>query len=75
MATAWSEQMDKLKEAHELLQRLRDQHPNDTEEELFGRFAAAVRGDSMMFRAVAKDTFGDLLRLSPNAKGRTIEPD
>ena len=49
--------------------------PNDTEEELFGRFAAAVRGDSMMFRAVAKDTFGDLLRLSPNAKGRTIEPD
>ena len=37
--------MDKLKEAHELLQRLRDQHPNDTEEELFGRFAAAVRGE------------------------------
>jgi hypothetical protein len=66
--------MDKLKEAHELLQRLRDQHPNDTEEELSRRFAAAVRGDSMMFRAVIKDTLGDLLR-SPNAKGRTIEPN
>ena len=57
-----SEQMDKLKEAHELLQRLRDQHPNDTEEELSRRFAAAVRGDSMMFRAIVKDPLGDLLR-------------
>jgi hypothetical protein len=57
-----SEEMDKLKEAHELLQRLRDQHPKDTEEELSRRFAAAVRGDSMMFRAVIKDTLGDLLR-------------
>ena len=54
--------MDKLREAHELLQRLRDQHPNDSEEELFRRFGAAVRGDSMMFRAVIKDTLGDLLR-------------
>jgi len=55
--------MDKLKEANELLQRLRDQHPKDTEEELYRRFAAAVRGDSMMFRAVIKDiTLGDLLR-------------
>ena len=37
--------MDKLKEAQELLQRLRDQHPKDTEEELSRRFAAAVRGE------------------------------
>ena len=66
--------MDKLKEAHELLQRLRDQHPKDTEEELSRRFAASVRGDSMMFRAVIKDTLGDLLR-EPHAIGGTIEPD
>jgi hypothetical protein len=66
--------MDKLKEARELLQRLRDQHPNDTEEELSRRFAAAVRGDSMMFRAIVKDTLGDLLR-EPQRKGRRIEPD
>ena len=60
--------MDKLKEAHELLQRLRDQHPKDTEEELFGRFAVAVRGDAM-FRAISKDTFGDWLReLEPQRK-------
>jgi hypothetical protein len=57
-----SEEMDKLKEAHELLQRLRDQHPKDTEEELSRRFAVAVRGDSMMFRAVINNTLGDLLR-------------
>jgi hypothetical protein len=65
--------MDKLKEAQELLQRLRDQHPKDTEEELSRRFAAAVRGDSMMFRAVVKDTLGDLLR-EPQHKRKDNSP-
>ena len=46
----------------------RDQQPKDTEEELFGRFAVAVRGDAM-FRAISKDTFGDWLReLEPQRK-------
>ena len=64
--------MDKLREAHELLQRLRDQHPNDTEEELSRRFAAAVRGDSMI-SAPSSRIHSAICCGSPNAKGRTIE--
>ena len=47
----------KLKEAIELMRSLMKQYPKASEEELAERFAAEIRTDEAMFKAIVEDAF------------------
>ena len=51
-----------MRDALELIRNLKEQYPDETEDQLISRFQKELEGDRTLKRALMRDVFKDLLQ-------------
>ena len=51
-----------MRDALELIRSLKEQYPDETEDQLISRFLKELEGDQALKRAVLRDVFNELLQ-------------
>jgi 2-polyprenyl-6-methoxyphenol hydroxylase-like FAD-dependent oxidoreductase len=51
-----------MRDALELIRRLKEQYPDETEDQLISRFQKELEGDQALKRALMRDVFKNLLQ-------------
>ena len=51
-----------MRDALELIRRLKEQYPDETEDQLISRFQKELEGDRALKRALMRDVFKNLLQ-------------
>ena len=52
---------DAMRDALQLIRSLKEQHPDETEDQLISRFHKELEGDQALRRALMRDVFKNLL--------------
>jgi hypothetical protein len=52
----------KLRDALELIRSLKEQYPDETEDQWFSRFQKELEGDKALKRTIMREVFNDLLQ-------------